>query len=71
MEAEHEMMVKELRQQLKRAHAKDSKQEDYVRATLCCIRCLRRLCNASFCQYFERNAERIVVFVFLPLSLTV
>lgn len=30
MEAEHEMEVKELRQQLKRIHVKDSKQEDYV-----------------------------------------
>ncbi len=30
MEAEHEMEVKDLRQQLKRIHVKDSKQEDYV-----------------------------------------
>lgn len=30
MEAEHEMEVKELRQQLKRVHSKDSKQEEYV-----------------------------------------
>lgn len=32
MEAEHEMEVKDLRQQLKRIHVKDSRQEDYVRA---------------------------------------
>ena len=31
MEAEHEMELKELRQQLKRVHSKDSKQEEYVR----------------------------------------
>lgn len=31
MEAEHEMEVKELRQQLKRVHSKDPKQEEYVR----------------------------------------
>lgn len=31
MEAEHEMEVKELRQQLKRVHSKDSRQEEYVR----------------------------------------
>lgn len=31
MEAEHEMELKEVRQQLKRVHSKDSKQEEYVR----------------------------------------
>lgn len=31
MEAEHEMELKELRQQLKRVHTKDPKQEEYVR----------------------------------------
>nr|CAH0106025.1 unnamed protein product [Daphnia galeata] len=33
MEAEHEMELKELRQQLKRVHSKDSKQEEYENLT--------------------------------------
>lgn len=61
MEAEHEMELREVRQQLKRVHSKDSKQEEYVRIKK------NKITGEGITSFFFKCEDKSLVFFFLSL----